>query len=220
MSRPDPQSGPPPSSTPPTSKVVGLLGGIASGKSAVARFLAGEGGQVLSADELAGDVLAEPRTATWIAHELGSELLDEGGRPDRDALARRVFDDPGARKKLEGWIHPAVRERIVAGLAEARARGSTPIVLDIPLLLENEAEHGLTGECDFLVFIETDAEDRERRARERRGWPPGEVERRERAQLPLEEKRKRARHVIENRAGLAELAARVDEILEAEHIPH
>lgn len=205
---------------PPRSTVIGILGGIASGKSAVAELLAGPDGVVYSADAIAHEVLEAPETAAWLRKTFGPELLDAAGRPDRKAIGDRVFSDSEAREKLEGWIHPAVRERIAAGLTEARSLGRTPIVLDVPLLLENDEAHHLTGECDFLVFIETDAEDRERRARERRGWSPGEVERRERAQLPLSEKRARARHVIENRAGLAELAARVREILEAENIPH
>lgn len=198
--------------------VIGVLGGIASGKSAVAEFLAGPGGKVLSADGIAGEVLAEPETARWLETEFGSGVLDEQGRPDRQALGDLVFSKPEAREKLEGWIHPAVRERIHAGLAEARALGRSPIVLDVPLLLEHEDAHGLTEKCDFLVFIETDAEDRERRAQERRGWAPGEVERRERAQLPLSEKRARAKYVVENRAGLSQLKARVREILEAEQL--
>ena len=207
-------------STAPSSVVIGVLGGIASGKSAVAALLAGEDGVVLDADAIAREVLARPETADWLRAPFGPEVLDGEGRPAREALAQRVFADPAARERLEGWIHPAVRERIGAGLEEARGAGRSPIVLDVPLLLENDRAHQLTGECDFLVFIETDVEDRERRAQERRGWPPGEVTRRERAQIPLEEKRARARHVVENRAGLAELQARVREILEAEHLPH
>ena len=198
--------------------VIGVLGGIASGKSEVARSLAGSRGVVLAADLFAADVLAEPDTAEWLRTTFGPEVLTPEGRPDREALAKLVFSDSKARERLEGWIHPRVRERIAAGLAEARANERTPIVLDVPLLLENDHAHRLTGECDFLVFIETDPEVRDRRAQERRGWAPGEVERRERLQIPLAQKRSRARHVIENRAGLTELQARVREVLEAEQL--
>jgi dephospho-CoA kinase len=211
MSPPDP---------PRPGAVIGVLGGIASGKSAAARLLAGPRGVVLDADAAARAVLEEPRTATWLRERFGPGVLDAGGRPDREALARVVFDDPAARRDLEGWIHPAVRERIRRGLDEARAAGRSPIVLDVPLLLENDADHGLAGECDFLVFIETDPDQRDRRAQERRGWAPGEVARRERLQIPLEEKRRRARHVVENRAGLPELEASLREVLDAEGLPH
>lgn len=214
------------SPSPSAPVVIGILGGIASGKSEVARLLAAPGGVVIDADELATAVLCTPETKRWLREEFGAEVLGERGEPDREALSRRVFGDDRARERLEGWIHPRVRERISASLNEARTAGCSPIVLDIPLLLENDARlllendarEGLAGECDFLVFVETDPEGRDRRAQERRGWPPGEVARRERLQLPLSRKRERARHVIENRAGLAELATRVREVLEAENL--
>ena len=209
-----------PAERPSASVVLGVLGGIASGKSAAARFLAGSGGVVLDADAISRAVLAEPRTAAWLREAFGEGVLDPEGRPDREAIGRVVFADEGARKRLEGWIHPAVREKIRGGLDEARAAGRSPIVLDVPLLLENDADHGLAGECDFLVYIETDAEERDRRAQERRGWAEGEVARRERVQIPQVEKRKRARYVVENRAGLEELEASLREVLDAERLPH
>lgn len=209
-----------PPERPPESIVLGVLGGIASGKSAAARFLAGSGGVVLDADDISRAVLAEPATAIWLREAFGEGVLDPEGRPDREAIGRVVFADEAARKRLEGWIHPAVRARIREGLEEARAAGRSPIVLDVPLLLENDADHGLAGECAFLVYIETDAEERDRRAQERRGWAQGEVARRERVQIPQAEKRKRARYVVENRAGLEELEASLREVLDAERLPH
>ncbi|MFT7669751.1 MAG: dephospho-CoA kinase [Planctomycetota bacterium] len=204
----------------PRSTVIGLLGGVASGKSAVAHFLAGKLGVVISADGIAGEVLALDETAAWLRLEFGADVLTASGEPDREALGAVIFSDSEARERLESWIHPRVRERIAEGLEQARANQRTPIVLDVPLLLEHEDAHGLTGECDFLVFIETDAKDRERRAQEHRGWSAGEVKRREQVQIPLSEKRNRAQHVIENKAGLAELEARVHEVLEAEQLPY
>lgn len=206
-----------PSAAPPApSTVIGLLGGIASGKSAVARLLAGERGVVIDADALAREELGSPEMRARLAASFGPGVLRPDGSPDREALARRVFASAADRARLEGWIHPRVRARIRAALAEARAAGRTPVVLDVPLLLENDAQHGLAGECDFLVFVEADARLRDRRAVERRGWSPGEVLRREGAQLPLAEKRARARHVIENEGDLDELAARVVRLLRDE----
>jgi dephospho-CoA kinase len=198
--------------------VIGVLGGIASGKSAVARMLAGERGVVIDADALAREALESAEVVARIRAELGPELIGEDGRPDREAVARRVFGSPEARKRLEGWIHPLVRERIRAGLAEARSAGRSPAVLDVPLLLENDAQHGLAGLCDFLVFVDADPALRERRAVERRSWKPGEVARRERTQMPLAEKRAKARYVIENDAGLDELAAAVARVRRAESL--
>ncbi|MDP6370080.1 MAG: dephospho-CoA kinase, partial [Planctomycetota bacterium] len=172
--------------------VLGLVGGIASGKSAVARFLAGEGGTVLDADVLAREALETPAVIQAITSAWGSDLLGENGLLSRPALARRVFDDPQARRWLEGLTHPAVRARIRAGLEEARSLGRGPIVLDVPLLLESNSSEGLAALCDSLIFVASDPTHREARARQTRGWPAGEVARREATQLPLPEKRARA----------------------------
>ena len=207
-----------PSEAPDRSRtaVIGVLGGIASGKSEVARQLAGERGVVIDADALARAELGSPRVVAELRARFGPEVLGPDGLPDRVKLAERVFKDPEARRALEEWIHPAVRARIAADLSAARAEGRSPIVLDVPLLLENDGQHGLVKECDFLVFVDADPGLRDRRATERRGWPSGEVARRESAQLPLAEKRARAKHVISNEAGLGELTARVQELLQAE----
>jgi dephospho-CoA kinase len=189
--------------------VIGVLGGIASGKSAVARLLAGEDGLVLDADRLAREALDTPEVQAEVRRAFGDEVFGPDGRADREALARRIFESPEDRARLEGWIHPRVRDRIRAGLARARRRGTRRVVLDVPLLLENDAEHGLAGLCDVLVFVEVDPEERARRASEGRGWPPGEVARREAAQMPLSEKRARAHHVIRNQGSLDDLEVAV-----------
>jgi dephospho-CoA kinase len=196
--------------------IAGVLGGIASGKSTVARLLAGDGGLVLDADAIAHEALADPALAARLGAEVGRGALDGEGRVDRAALGRMAFSDPEVRSKLEGWIHPLVRERILAGLTEARDSGRGLAVLDVPLLLENESEHGLTGLCDFLVFVAADAAQRDRRAVQRRAWEPGEVALRENTQMPLKEKRARARHVITNDRGFDELERAVGEVLAAE----
>lgn len=178
--------------------VVGVAGGIGSGKSSVARRLAGDAGVRLDADAIAREVLASPEVAERVRERFGVEAVDAEGRPRRDVIAARVFRDPEDRAALEGWVHPRVRARLRAGVEEARAEGRRPIVLDVPLLFENDAHHGLVALCDAIVFVDAPTEARERRVRETRGWEPGELERREAAQLPLEEKRALATHVLEN----------------------
>lgn len=200
---------PPPPDRP---HVLGVLGGIASGKSEVARLLAGPEGWVIDADELVRELYAEPAFRRRVAERFGPAVLDSRGEIDRAALGAVVFADPAQRKVLESWIHPRVRERIVARLAEARAAGVHRVVLDVPLLLENQAEHQLAGMCRTLVFVDAPVEAREARAVRRRGWPSGEVARREAAQMPLDEKRRRAQHVIQNDGDLARLAAAVGEL--------
>jgi dephospho-CoA kinase len=189
--------------------VIGVLGGIASGKSWVAARLAGPDGVLIDADAIAREVLESPELRVELARAFGPGVLSSDGRPDREALARRVFDSPAERARLEALTHPRIRARIRALLDGARARRVPRVVLDVPLLLENAAAHGLCEECHELLFVDSDPPARARRAAEARGWDPGEVARREAQQLPLEEKRARAHFVIGNRGSLDELEAQV-----------
>jgi len=200
---------------PPTSRplVLAVLGGIASGKSLVARLLAGSRGVVVDADALAREALESPAVVEQLVAAYGPGVLDPAGRPRRAWLAERVFRHESERRRLEGWIHGIVRARILAALDDAAARGVPRVVLDVPLLLENDDQHGLTARCDRLVFVDSSLEQRDRRAREQRGWAPGEVARREAAQLPLERKRARADRVIANDGTPEDLKAAVDAFL-------
>lgn len=195
----------------PKPVVFGILGGIASGKSEVSRRLAGPDGLVMHADEVAHGVLEA--LASRVEADFGPGLLTESGSVDRKLLGERVFSDPEARSRLEGLIHPGVRERILEDLVRAEEQGIPRVALDVPLLLENDAHHGLVARCHHLVFVDAPAEEREQRAITRRGWAPGEVARREAAQFPLEDKRARADFVVDNSGTLAELHAAVDRVL-------
>ena len=130
----DPAHRPP---RPPETHVFGVLGGIASGKSAAAAALAGPTGRVASADRAAHDALQHPEIVARIVARHGRDVLDGDGRVDRAALAALVFEDPDARKELEGWIHPRVREMLFAALGAAVRDGVPRLVLDVPLLMEN-----------------------------------------------------------------------------------
>ena len=198
-------------------RVLGVLGGVGSGKSTVARLLAGPDGRVLSADALAHEVLRSPEVAALVRERFGPEVLGADGLPDRGRLAERIFaseDAEAARRTLEGWIHPRVRARILEALDQARSARVPRVVLDVPLLLENEVQHGLVPLCEALVFVDADAEVREGRAREKRGWSAGEVARRESAQLPLAVKRDRAEYVVQNNGSLEELEQAVAAVIE------
>ncbi len=170
---------------------------------------------MIEADKLAHEVLDE--VADRVESEFGPGLLDEEGRVDRSALASRVFSGPGGdpkvRARLEDWIHPRVRARILASLTKAEEQGIPRVVLDVPLLLENDAQHGLVSRCHHLVFVDAPAAERDRRAVESRGWQEGEVGRREAAQLPLSTKRARADFVVDSSGSLEELYAAVDRVL-------
>jgi len=190
---------------PPATRVVGVLGGIASGKSAVARMLAGPGGLVIDADEIAREVLVSPAVRFELLCAFGGDVFDDRGLPDREAIARRVFASADKRRKLEAFTHPPIRARIRAALEAARRAGVSRIVLDVPLLLENEASHGLAAECDEIVFVDSNEAERDARAVRSRGWRPGDVARREATQMPLAEKRARAGRIVNNHGTLAEL---------------
>lgn len=191
--------------------IIGVLGGIASGKSLVARLLAGDAGLVIDADHLAREVLASPEVVSELRAAFGSRVFAPDGTLDREALADLVFGSRKERARLEGFTHPRIRDRIRAELTAALERGLSPIVLDVPLLLENEARHGLARECHELVFVDAPRDQREARALQR-GWREGELARREAVQMPLDEKRSRSDQVIHNAGSLADLERAVREI--------
>ncbi len=197
-------------------RILGVLGGVASGKSAAARFLAGEGGWVVSADEIVHKLLAEKDAIEAFSRRFGETVLGPNGGLDRARLAQLVFDpEQGAeaRAALEDWTHPRVRARILARIEEARSEGVPRVVLDVPLLLETDAQSGLARLCHVLVFVAVSDEQRDQRGREQRSWPAGEVARREAAQLPLDEKMERADYVLSNETTLEELEAACRHVL-------
>jgi len=193
----------------PRSFVIGILGGIASGKSAAARLLVGPEGVVIDADRIAGEVLASPEVRAEIEQAFGPDVLQADGAVDRERLAARVFGSTADRARLESLTHPRIRARVRSALEAARAAGVARIALDVPLLLENEAGHRLVGECDALVFVDADAGLRDARAVASRGWASGEVARREAAQTPLAQKRARAQAVVRNDGTLLDLEREV-----------
>ena len=171
--------------------VFGLTGGIASGKSYVAQLLAELGASVFDADAHAHEALEQPDVLAQLTDRWGDGVTDERGGPDRKAIAKKVFGDgPEAATELdflEGVIHPIVRERLREDLSTARAAGVVAAVLDVPLLLEA----GWDKECAAVLFVDTPDPTRKLRAAER-GWTPDEFASREKSQMPIEEKRRRA----------------------------
>ncbi|HEX6813918.1 MAG TPA: dephospho-CoA kinase [Planctomycetota bacterium] len=194
--------------------VIGILGGIAAGKSAVARIFAEHGLVLLDADHEAKVVADEPAVQRDVAAAFGPQMLTADGL-DRRALAALVFADPGARKRLEAIMHPRIRERLLARLDDAKASGDSA-VLDVPLLLEG----GLIRWCDRVVFVDAAPAVRAARA-SARGWREGELEQRQAAQAPLHEKRARASHCIQNDGDLADTRRQVAAVLNdlARHAP-
>jgi dephospho-CoA kinase len=179
-------------------KTIGLVGGVASGKSLAAKMLVELGAFHLDADRTGHAVLAEDAEVRQaVIDRWGSAILDADGRVDRSAVADRVFAKSAAgaadRKFLEDLLHPRIRERLNNERDQALAAGKSAIVLDAPLLLE--ADWGPL--CDIIVMIDSPRELRLQRAAAR-SWTEGDFDQREAAQWPPDKKRSFADVVIPN----------------------
>lgn len=184
---------------------IGLTGGLASGKSTVARLLAERGFIVVDADRLVAELYQPGEAGAAAVRELfGPEYLDAAGAVDRSRLAQLVFRDEAARRRLEGAIHPLVRRRF----AELAASARSPIVLEATLLVEA----GYGPDFDLVVSVEADPALRRERAITR-GLSPEEADRRLEAQGSGETRRAAAQRVIVNEGSLAELEAEVDKLV-------
>jgi dephospho-CoA kinase len=193
---------------------VGLTGGIATGKSMVSGVLRDLGAVVIDADQLAREVVAEgtPGLDAVVA-EFGPEVLGADGELDRPAVARLVFSDEDARRRLEGIVHPLVFERIVE--LEAAAPRDTVVVHDIPLL----AESGRAGTFDAVIVVDAPSEVQVERMVRDRGWSEAEARARIAAQASRQDRLAIATHVIDNTGTLEDLRDRVAEVFEELHSP-
>lgn len=191
---------------PRTPVVIGIVGGIAAGKSAVAERFAAHGLDHVDADRVARAVSQRKDVLAEVAAAFGPAVV-HGGALDRAAMAALVFRDPSARTRLEAILHPRIRQDLLAELAAAKAAGRSAL-LDVPLLFEN----GLSEHCDHVVFVDAPDAVRSTRAASR-GWADGELARREAAQLPLADKRARADFAIDNGGDRATMAVQVASLL-------
>lgn len=178
--------------------VIGIVGGVASGKSLVSAALARLGAEVIDADKLGHEVLLEPQVVAAARQRWGDEVLSPNGQLDRRAIARRVFGDKAhaitERKFLEQLTHPRIAAKARERISELATRGDVDlVVLDAALLLEA----GWNEYCDRIWFIDVPREVREQRARTR-GWSETEFNAREAAQMPVSQKRAAADIVIDN----------------------
>lgn len=183
---------------------VGLTGGIGSGKSAVADLLASHGAVIIDADQLAREVV-EPGTAGLeaVAAEFGPGVLTSDGRLDRAAMAGVIFADPQARARLEGIIHPAVRQLAVQ---RERLAGPDAIVVHvIPLLIET----GQSETFDVLVVVDVDPALQRARIQQRDGLSDDEITARLAAQIDRGSRLNVADEVIDNGGDRDALAAQV-----------
>ncbi|BDG61015.1 dephospho-CoA kinase [Caldinitratiruptor microaerophilus] len=186
---------------------IGLTGGIASGKSTVVAILRELGAAVVDADRIVHAVEARGGEAYGpIVAAFGPGVVGPDGELDRAALARRVFSDPEARRRLEAIVHPIVRRRMAEEVEAAARAGARAVVLDIPLLFET----GYQAHVDQVWVVYVDPPTQLRRLVARDGLDEAEARRRIDAQMPLEEKRRLADVVIDNRGDPAATRAQVE----------
>jgi dephospho-CoA kinase len=189
-------------------RVLGLTGGIGSGKSMVAQIFAQLGAVVIDADQLAREVVEPGQPALQeIAATFGRDVLLPDGRLDRPRLAGIIFADPAERGKLDAITHPRIRARIEE---EIKARRSEPgvLIVDIPLLYENDRTHSV----ERVIVVWVDPQTQLRRIRRRDGLSAEAARQRIAAQMPLDAKRARADHVIDNSGSREDTRRQVEAI--------
>ena len=189
--------------------VVGLTGGIASGKSSAARAFAQLGVPVIDADLLAREVVAPGSEGlAEIVASFGTALQRDDGTLDRKALGARVFSDAAARERLNAITHPRIAALAAARIAQLSAHAHRYVIYEAPLLVENNLHRSLAG----LVVVALDPALQLERAMARDGLTRAEAARRIEAQAPLAEKLAVADFVIDNGHDLAALERRVAEV--------
>lgn len=192
-------------------RIIGLTGGIASGKSTVARILEEKGAQVIDADQLARDVVVPGTEAhAAIVREFGRDILCPDGAIDRGKLGAIVFADPAARRRLEAITHPAIAKLAEVRLNSLRKQGTAVAFYMAPLLIEA----GITGRVDEIWVVYVDRETQLARLMARDGSNLPDALRRIESQMPMEEKRSYGKEVIDNRGSLEETTRQVFEAWE------
>jgi len=189
--------------------LIGILGGVASGKSAVSNRLRTLGAVVLDADQLGHEILREPEVKEELRRRWGEKIFEASGEVDRRRVAEIVFAATSQGKEelafLEQLTHPRIRERLRKQLADLKSAGVRAAVLDAPVMLKA----GWDRMCDFLLFVDTPRQVRLARVRQR-GWTEAGFEAREAAQEPLQMKRSRAGTIIDNSSSWDHLYEQVD----------
>ncbi len=187
-------------------RLIGLTGGIATGKSTVARMLTDRGATLVDADELARRVVERDQPAyAAVVERFGSEVVNPDGTLDRGRLGAVVFADPKARRDLERITHARIGELMQRRIADAFARDAPVTIVDIPLLYEATRDDMFEG----VLLIYAPRAEQLRRMMSRDGFSEAEAIARLDAQLPIESKRNLATWVIDNGGDLRDTERQV-----------
>jgi dephospho-CoA kinase len=190
--------------------IIGIAGGIGSGKSFIAQLFAEEGCLVLNADDQVRALYADLAVKETLRCWWGAKVFNTEGEVDRRAVAHIIFADSVEKKRLESLLHPKVDQlRIEAMQAAAADSQVVAFVWDIPLLFEVD----LHLRCDAIVFVEATDAQRLERVRKTRGWDENELRRREKLQLPLDNKRRMSNYILKNTADVGFAQSQVRDVL-------
>jgi len=191
-------------------KIVGIVGGIASGKSSAAKMFKEHGAVLLSGDEIGHQILGEPEIVKAAEERWGRSVIDQNGKIDRHRLAAIVFSEKESREELtflEKLTHPHIKTRLLAEIDRLRTAGTSVVILDAALLLET----GWYSMCEKIVFIDASEENREKYAA-RRNWTKQELIRRESRQLSLKKKRAAADFQICNNGSIESMREEISRV--------
>lgn len=186
--------------------IIGLTGGIASGKSTAAAYLKQKGAEIIDADKIAHQISKKGEKG-WekVVNEFGEKILKENKEFDREKLAKIVFSDPVKRKKLESLLHPIIIDKMKKKANEYLSQAKI-VVFMAPLLFET----GIDEFCDQVWLIDVDKEEQVRRIISRDGINREDAINRIKSQLPPAEKVKRSDVVIDNNGSIEELKEKID----------
>lgn len=192
-------------------RVIGLTGGIGTGKSTTSQIIRSLGVPVIDADEVSRSLLSPGSSYnSKVADLFGNQVLDESGNIDRKALANIIFASEEMRKKLEALLHPLVRFEMEKRIKELKDQEKKLVVLDIPLLFEKGYWQ---NKVDEIWLVDTTQELQIKRIKERELWSEKEILDRIHAQMPLEEKRLLASKIILNNGSFEELENRISDLI-------
>ncbi len=192
--------------------VIGIAGGIGSGKSSIAKLFGELGCLVLSADDQVRALYRDPEIKETLKGWWGEKVINSQNEVDKRAVARIIFDEPAEKRRLEGLLHPRVSALREAAMTQAAKNTQVlAFIWDIPLLFEV----GSADQCDAIVFVDAPREARLARVKSTRGWDEAELARRENLQLPLDFKRRMSKYIVQNTADVGFARNQVREVLSA-----
>jgi dephospho-CoA kinase len=205
----DEQTNQPPASSPQPPRVIGVTGGLGSGKTSVCRLFEDRGARIIEADRTGREVVEDPEVLEALVFAFGEDIVDDSGRLDRRRLGQRAFADPASNERLNRIVWPPLLRKLRADVESAlREQPDRPVVVDAALLVE----WGDLSWIDALVVVTAPVEIRKARMMSRMGLSGEEVEARMQAQLPEEEKVRLADYVIANEGTEEGLKARASEV--------